>query len=94
MVGFEFSRSEVEALASKLDSLQHELTAHEQALLVDVFALARSHVIPVQPRGPGEPEPTSVDLKEQILEAFLPEEGTEFIFQLMDKITGEPRPCP
>jgi hypothetical protein len=85
-----FSRREVEALARKLDSLQHELSVDERALLVAVFAAAKERVIRIQPKGPGESEPTSADLKEQLLRAFLPAEGDEFALGFTYSITGDP----
>jgi hypothetical protein len=92
MVIFEFSRRDVEALARKLDSLQHELSAHERELLVRVFAAAKSRVVVIQTEGSDGQEPTLADLKELILEAFLPTDGDELMFGLTDRIGGEPFP--
>jgi len=92
MAGSVFSRGEVEALARKLDSLQHELSPDERALLVDIFSAARRSVIRIQPKGPPGPEPTSADLKEQLVNAFLPADVDQFIMGYTSGITGEPGP--
>jgi hypothetical protein len=78
MTSLVFGRGEVKALARKLDSLQHELSDDERALLVAVFAAARDHLVLVQADGSGQPGPTSDDLAQQILNAFLPAEDGEF----------------
>jgi hypothetical protein len=89
-----FSRGEVDALAEKLDSLRHELSPDERLLLIDIFAAAKHSVMSVQPPGPGEQEPTSADLKQQLVEAFLPHGVDHFVMRFIGSITGEPRQYP
>jgi hypothetical protein len=89
MAGSVFSRGEVEALAGKLASFR-ELSRDERALLVDIFAAARHSVISIQPKGPGGPEPTSADLEQQLVNAFLPADVNDFVVRFMGGITGDP----
>jgi hypothetical protein len=90
-----FRRGEVEALAGKLDSLQHELSVDERALLIDIFEAAGDRVIRIQARGSDHREPTLPDLKDQLVKAFLPAEGNEFVLEFIERsarIGGEPFP--
>jgi hypothetical protein len=88
MDAFKFSRDDVIALAAKLDSPQLRLKPEERALLIAVFAVARENVVRVA-IGPAQPEPTAADLKEQILSAFLPADGNEFVM-FPARISGDP----
>jgi hypothetical protein len=88
MEGLQFSRDEVEALAGKLDALQHVLLPDERALLVAIFSVARENVLPVA-KHPVEAEPTAADLRQQILDAFLPADGSTFVM-IPARISGDP----
>jgi hypothetical protein len=66
-----FSRNEVEELAGRLAG-QH-LSQEDAQLLLAIFSAASSHVIayPIAGQGPG-------DLQEQLVNAFIPGDCTEF----------------
>jgi hypothetical protein len=73
MENFEFSRQEIEDLAGQLDALGTQLTERERILLLAIFSAAGQHVaIHAPPKGSGDTEQTLADLKEQILNAFIP----------------------
>jgi hypothetical protein len=81
----EFSREQVEGLAARLASVK--LSEHERALLLAIFHAARDHVS--LPKGEGrEPEPTLVNLQEQLVNAFVPE--TERARMIMYRIGSSP----
>jgi hypothetical protein len=76
MIGLEFDRHEVDNLARKLDSLGKQLTEPERRLLLAIFSAARDHVAVLRPR---EDQPEPADLHDQILGAFIPGDGVEFV---------------
>jgi hypothetical protein len=72
----EFERREYEEVARKLDSL----SPRERALLLEVLSAARIHVrLHVPEASPDDPEPTVADLQQQILNAFIPGDGTDLV---------------
>jgi hypothetical protein len=75
-----FSRAEVEGLAQKLGSPEAGLSEREKLLLLAIFAAARNKVSPSEDLG--EVEGRLTDLREQLLTAFIPDEGTEFFICL------------
>jgi hypothetical protein len=77
MTDVPFSRQDIEDLAGKLDSLQSQLSDSEQTLLLAIFSAARDRVR----AGVAEaaPEVTADDLRQQLLNAFIPGGGTSFI---------------
>lgn len=77
MTNVPFSRQDIEGLAGKLDALQSQLSGSEQALLLAIFSAARDRVrIDLAEAGP---EVTPDDLRQQLLNAFIPGDGTDFI---------------
>jgi hypothetical protein len=72
-----FRRQEIEVLAQKLDSPQAQLSEREKKLLLAIFSAARSQV--GSSEDSGEVEITLTDLRGQLLNAFVPDEGIEFL---------------
>lgn len=99
----EFSNEDIRKLADTLNRI--ELSGPERKLLVAIFAAAANRATPVGPGGkaklpgfefrdaPRQAEPseevTFGDLKEQLLNAFIP--GQDFTFVVRGKIVGEPK---
>ena len=82
MSELEFSRAEIEALAGKLDSPQLQLSERERTLLRAIFGAASSQV---QRLGAaGERDATLANLREELLNSFIPGDATEFIIKLPD----------
>lgn len=75
MSDLQFSRAEIEVLAQKLASPQAQLSDREKQLLLAIFAAARSQVRSSQA---GDADITVTDLREQLLNAFIPDDGVEF----------------
>ena len=75
MSDLQFSRAEVEDLAQKLGSLQAVLEEREMLLLVAIFASARRDVRIISPDS-GHMRVT--DLRDQLIKAFIPDDGSEF----------------
>jgi hypothetical protein len=96
MPSFEFSRQEGENLAQKLASFHAELSEREWALLLAVFSAARDNVeVVALAAGPGPTEPTLEDLREQIINAFIP--GNDIVVSVNIRIghlTPPPPPPP
>jgi hypothetical protein len=70
----EFSRTEIEALAKKLDSISH-LSEREQKLLLAVFTAARDNVTV-----PGEPPVQKfANLAEAIINSFVPNLSKDYL---------------
>jgi Asp-tRNA(Asn)/Glu-tRNA(Gln) amidotransferase C subunit len=90
MASLEFSREEVENLAQKLHSVQDQLSESERALLLAVFAAAGDHVDVVVRTG--DAEPTTADLRSQIVKAFVP--GDDHIYVIPYRIGYDPTPNP
>jgi len=87
-----FSRQEIENLAEKLASLHAELSDCEWALLLAIFSAARDNVEVLAPAaGPAPSGPTLEDLREQIINAFIP--GDDTIFSINIRI-GHLKPPP
>jgi hypothetical protein len=79
----EFSRSDVESLAQKLDTLKPQLSGQQQALLVAIFAAAADQVRPAGSSGSADiTELNLADLRDQLLNSFAPSEGSEFVMSL------------
>jgi hypothetical protein len=76
MSDLQFSRAEIDGLAQKLGSLQPELSEREQQLLVAIFAAARSEVRVISA---DSGDITVTDLRAELLKAFIPDDGSEFI---------------
>ncbi len=74
----QFTRREIEGLADKLDPIQSQLTERERELLLAIFSAARDGVRPA-PAGAPETAAATADLREQLLNAFIPGGGTSFI---------------
>lgn len=70
---YEFSLKDVEDLAQKLDDASSQLTGRERALLLAIFRAARDHLIVIPAKAP-EVKPTGANLREQILNAFIPDQ--------------------
>jgi hypothetical protein len=82
----EFSRAEVENLAQKLDSPQLQLSGKEKALLLAIFSAASSRVRPVE-----EARPTLDDLRDDLLNAFIPDDAAcDFIINAPTNISPNP----
>lgn len=82
----EFSRSEVENLAQKLDSPQLQLSEKERALLLAIFSAASNRVRPADAA-----RPTLADLRDELLNAFIPEDSAaEFIINASTSISPNP----
>jgi hypothetical protein len=73
MEELEFSRREVEELAGKL--VRDDLSERERALLLAIFWAAAERVSPAPPRASSD----SVELREQLVNSFLPDTGREFL---------------
>ena len=84
----EFSRAEIEALAGKLDSPQLQLSERERTLLRAIFAAASSQVRRRGAEGSGETEPTLANLREELLNSFIPGDAAEFIMGVPDIFDG------
>jgi hypothetical protein len=82
MIELEFRRQDIEDLAGKLDSSQLQLSDHERALLIAIFAAARDRVRHNDAADPGKVEPTLGDLREQLLKAFIPGDAVDFILTM------------
>jgi hypothetical protein len=84
MTELQFSRREIEDLAQKLDSPQSQLSARERTLLLAIFSAARGAVQSSPAPGPGTPAEgpgsaqTLTNLREQLVNAFIPGGGTDF----------------
>jgi hypothetical protein len=77
MTNVPFSRQVIEELADKLDSLQSQLSDRERELLLAIFSAARDRVRP--DHAEVGTEVTQADLRGQLLNAFIPGAGTDFI---------------
>ena len=75
----EFSRGEVEDLAQKLTSPDLQLSTQEQALLLAIFSAASNQVRSSDAPPPVTGEPTLANLHEELINAFIPGDATEFI---------------
>jgi hypothetical protein len=73
MTAVQFSRQEIEDLAQKLDSLSPELSPHERQVLVAIFSSASVRVASMPPARLAPPEVTVASLREQLLDAFVPD---------------------
>jgi hypothetical protein len=93
----EFSQKEIEDLARKLVSVKPELTDPERALLLAVFSAASDHVS-LLIKDSEYPGPENGDLREKILQAFIPfheglsGEGNEYVIEC--RIGTDPLPPP
>ena len=86
----EFTRAEVENLAQKLDSPQLQLSAKEKALLLAIFSAASNRVRPADTA-----RPTLADLRDELLNAFIPEDSaSEFIINAPTSIPPNPPDSP
>ncbi len=81
MSDLQFSRAEIEALAQKLDSLQAQLSEREKQLLLAIFAAAGSQVRSISA---DSSEITVAVLHSQLLKAFIPDDGDDFIIKRMN----------
>lgn len=79
MSELQFSRTEIEGLAQKLDSPQSQLSEREKQLLLAIFSAARDQVRSSGPETSGEAEVTLTNLRERLLNSFIPGDGAEFI---------------
>jgi hypothetical protein len=84
MTEFRFSRDEVEDLAGKLDVLKSQLSEQEQELLLAIFSAASGHVQQAGTEGSGDTAgPVDLaDLKNQILQSFIPGNAQTFVMGL------------
>jgi len=82
MSELEFNRAEIEALAGKLDSPQLQLSDRERTLLRAIFAAAGSQVHRLG--AGGEREPTLANLREELVNSFIPGDATEFTMNVTD----------
>jgi hypothetical protein len=80
MSDLQFSRAEIEGLALKLASPQAGLSEREKQLLLAIFAAARNQVWSSEDSG--EAHITLTDLREQLLNAFIPDDGAEFVIHI------------
>lgn len=78
MDALEFSRSDIEGLVRKLDTLIPQLSDHEQKLLLAIFAAAGDLVWTARQEGSPDPEASLTDLHDQLLNAFIPAAYNEF----------------
>ncbi len=106
MVDLQFSQKEIEDLAQKLSNVKPPLTERESTLLLAIFAAAADRAKPSGPDGgatlprfeirnqPPEAETEDqvslTDLKQQLLNAYIP--GNDFSGIVTAKIVGEPPP--
>jgi hypothetical protein len=84
MTELEFSRGDIEDLAQKLDSFRSQLSEREQKLLLAIFWAASDKVRHSPADEPDTTEVTITDLREQLLNAFIPDHGTEFMMRVPD----------
>jgi hypothetical protein len=73
-----FSRAEIEGLAQKLDSPQAQLSDREKQLLVAIFAAAGTEVRSISA---DSSDITVTDLRRQLLKAFIPDDGDDFVLK-------------
>ncbi len=76
-----FSRAEIEGLAEKLDSPQAQLSEREKRLLVAIFAAAGNKVSSISA---DSGDIIVTDLRSQLLRAFIPDEGEDYILKAHD----------
>jgi hypothetical protein len=79
MAELEFTRRQVEDLARKLDSPESQLSERERALLLAIFSAASIQVRPSGAEGSGRTEATLANLREELVNAFIPGDATEFL---------------
>jgi hypothetical protein len=72
-----FRLGEIEDLAAKLASPQAGLSVREKRLLLFIFAAARNQVWSTVDSGGADI--TITDLREQLLNAFVRDDGSEFV---------------
>jgi hypothetical protein len=72
-----FSIGEIQGLAEKLASPQAQLSEDEKKLLLVIFAAARNQVWNSEDSGRADIRIT--DLRDQLLKAFVPDNGSEFV---------------
>jgi hypothetical protein len=83
MTELEFSREDVENLTRKLDSFKSQLSEREQIILLAIFSAASDRVRLSRAEA-GDTGATLTDLREQLLNAFIPGHGTEFHMTIPD----------
>ena len=92
MAVLKFSRSDVEHLAEKLETLKADLSHREQVLLLAIFSAAAEQVSQVWPEDTGDTD--LENLRYRLISSFLPDGfGDEFIVCPM-KHTIPPPPPP
>jgi hypothetical protein len=79
MAELEFSRREVEDLAGKLDSQGSQLSRRERLLLLAIFSAASNEVRRSGAETPGQTEATLANLREELVNAFIPGDDPHFI---------------
>jgi hypothetical protein len=79
MAELEFTRTEVEDLAQKLDAPQSQLTRRERALVLAIFSAARNLVRPSGAEGSVAIDATLANLREELVNAFIPGDATRFV---------------
>ena len=98
MADLEFSRKEIESLATKLAQIQDQLTPDEQGLLLAIFAAAADSTQPAEPdrlariraahirtwhqENSAGDEETQDSLREQLLNAYTPGNDFEIVTSL------------
>ena len=93
MTQLEFHRSEIESLAEKLSQDNPQLDDRDRGLLLAIFSAASANVTPrSQARIPAAAELTLAELKDQLIDAFIPGEDDEFI--IVCRIGVPPWPPP
>jgi hypothetical protein len=83
---FTFSRSEIERLAEKLNTLAPQLSGRERELLLAIFSVASERVRLAARQddhaGTGG-EAGLNELRDQLINSFVPAVGDEFLFTLV-----------
>jgi hypothetical protein len=80
MTEIEFRRSEIESLAEKLSQDNPQLDDHDRRLFLAIFSAASANVTPgSQAESVAAAEPTLLELKSQLNNAFISGEDKEFI---------------
>jgi hypothetical protein len=74
-----FRQGEIEALALKLGSPESPLSDREKQLLLAIFAAAGANVTSSDPEDSAGTEITIIDLRQQLLTAFIPDNGGELL---------------
>jgi hypothetical protein len=91
----EFSRREIERLTQKLHAKATGLDRRERELLLAIFSAASAHVAPHKPaQAHGLEEPSLADLKDQLLNAFIPGGDDKFIIVCRIGVNPFPPPPP